>query len=125
LGTGEFGDRGGEFLRVLRWPAMLGGEELRGHLGAHHRPFAARNRPVAGQAGSRIEFSDPLGNLDPKRRDVVVVDLERRTQPGDKLVVPAGQIRTLQLPLPLRREGMQAHPEQRLHLLRRHRIASI
>jgi hypothetical protein len=54
-----------------------------------------------------------------------VVDLERRTQPGDKLVVPAGQVRTFQLPLPLRGEGMQANAEQRLHLLRGHRISGV
>ena len=84
LWAGVFGDRGGEFPRILRWPAVLGGEELGRHLGAHPGPFAAWNRPVAGQAGGRIEVGDPLGNLDPKRRDVVVVDLERRTQPGHR-----------------------------------------
>ena len=72
LWAGVFGDRGGEFPRVLRWPAVLGGEELRRHLGAHPRPFVPWNRPVARQAGSRIEVGDPLGYLDPKRRNVVV-----------------------------------------------------
>ena len=48
--------------------------------------------------------------------------LTRRAQPGDKLVVAARQIGTFELLLSLRREGMQVHAEQRLHLLRRHRI---
>ena len=34
------------------------------------------------------------------------------------------QIWALQLLLPLRRQGMQTDPEQRLHLLRCHRIAN-
>jgi hypothetical protein len=54
-----------------------------------------------------------------------VVDLERRTQPGDKLVVANSQVRPLQLLLPLCGEGMQADAEQRLHLLRGHRIAGL
>ena len=53
------------------------------------------------------------------------VDLERRAQPGHRLIVPVGQVRALQLLLPLRGEGMQADAEQRLHLLRSHRIASL
>jgi hypothetical protein len=55
----------------------------------------------------------------------VVIDLERRTQPGDKLVVPARQVRTFELLLSLHREGMQAHAEQRLHLLRSHLIPGL
>jgi hypothetical protein len=120
-----FGDRGGEFARIIGWPAVFGGEEFGHHFCAHTRPFVPWNRPVAPQPRSRIEVGDPLGDLDPKRRDVVVIDLERRTQPGDKLIVAAGQVGPLQLLLPLRREGMKADAEQRLHLLRRYRIASI
>ena len=54
-----------------------------------------------------------------------MVDLERRTQPGHRQVVPAGQVRALQLLLSLYREGMQADAEQRLHLLRGHRISGV
>ena len=104
---------------------MLGGEELAGYLGAYPGPFAAWNRPIFGKAGGRAEFGDPPSDLDPKRRDVVGVDLERRTQPGDKLVVAGGQVRPFELLLPLRREGMQADAEQRLHLLCGHRIAGL
>ena len=41
------------------------------------------------------------------------------------MIVTAGQVRTFELLLPLRREGMQADAEQRLHLLRRYRIAGL
>jgi hypothetical protein len=41
------------------------------------------------------------------------------------LVVAAGQIRPFELLLPLGSEGMQPDAEQRLHLLRRHRIAGV
>jgi len=77
------------------------------------------------EAGGRIEVGDPLGDLDPERRYVVGVDLERRTQPGDRLVVANRQLWTFELLLPLRREGMQADAEQRLYLLRRYRIAGL
>jgi hypothetical protein len=73
-----FRDRGGQFPDILRWPAVFGGEEFASHLGTYPGPFAAWNRPVSGQAGRRIELGDPLGNLDPKRGDVAVVNLERR-----------------------------------------------
>ena len=71
LWAGVFSDRGGQFPGILRRPAVLGGEELARHLGTYPGPFAAWNRPVAGQACRRIEFGDPLGNLNPKRGDVV------------------------------------------------------
>jgi len=125
LWAGVFGDHGGQFALILRRPAVLGGEELGRHLGAYACPFAAWHRPVSGQACGRIEFGDSLGDLDPKRRDVVGVDLERGAQPGDRQIVAVGQIRALQLLLPLRGQGMQTDPEQRLHVLRCHRIANL
>ena len=41
------------------------------------------------------------------------------------MIVPVGEVRALQLLLPLRGEGMKADAEQRLHLLRSHWIADL
>jgi hypothetical protein len=84
LGPGVFGDHRGQFPRILRRPAVLGGEELGRHFGSYPGPFAARHRPVSGKACRSVHFGDPLGDLDPKRRDVIGIDLERGAQPGHR-----------------------------------------
>ena len=45
---------------IHRLPAMLGQEELAGHLGPHPRPISSRQRSVGGQAGRRIDRRDSV-----------------------------------------------------------------
>src|SRR5215216_7083304 len=107
-----FSDRSGQLPGILRQPAVLGGEQFPRHLGTYPGPFAAGNRPVSGQACRRIERGDPLSNLNPKRGDVVAVNLERRAQAGYRFIVPVAEIGALQLLLPLLGERMEADTEQ-------------
>ena len=70
---------------IHRLPAMLGQEELPGHLGPHPRPIRSRQRSAGGQAGRRIDRRDASCHLEPERADVTIDDLERRAQPGHVL----------------------------------------
>ena len=67
---------------IDRLSAMLGEEELPGHLGPHPRPIGSRQRSAGRQAGRAVDRGDAPGDLEPKRADVTVDDLERRSQPG-------------------------------------------
>ena len=120
---GMLGDRGGQLPGILRPASVLGNEELPGHLGADPGPIRRRHSPVPGQPGGLVEGGDPFRHLDPERRHIRLVDLERHPQPGHRLVVPHGQVRALQLLLALGGEGMQPGPEQRPHLLGGHHVA--
>ena len=122
---GMLGDRGGQLPGILRLAAVLGDEELPCHLGADPGPIRSRHSPVTGQPGRLVEGGDPFRHLDPERRHIRLVDLERRAQPGHRLVVPHGQVRALQLPLSLLSQGMQPGPEQGPHLLRGHHVAGV
>jgi len=46
LGSGVPGDQPGQLTRILRLPAVLGDEELAGHLGANLGTLSGRHRPV-------------------------------------------------------------------------------
>jgi hypothetical protein len=119
------GDRGGQLPGILRLASVLRNEELPRHLGADPGPIRSRYGPVLGHPGGLVQRGEPLRHLNPERRHVRLVDLERRTQPGHRLVVQHGQVRALQLPLTLRSQRMQPGPEQRPHLLRGHHIAGV
>ena len=84
-----FRDLPGQLPRIHRRPAVLGDEELAGHLGPHPRPVSRRDRRVGRQPVARVERRDPLGHLEPERRSVVVDDLERRPQPASHPDSPA------------------------------------
>jgi hypothetical protein len=120
--TGVLGDRGGQLPGILRLASVLGGEELPRHLGADPGPIRHRYRPVTGHPGRLVQRGDPLRHLNPERRHIRLADLERRPQPSHRLVIPHGQIRPLQLPLPLLSQRVQPSPEQRPHLLGGHHI---
>jgi hypothetical protein len=100
------GDRGGQLPGILRLASVLGDEELPCHLGTDPGPIRRRHGAVPGQPGGLVQRRDPFRQLDPKRRHVRLVDLERCAQPGHRLVVLLSQVRALQLPLALLGQGM-------------------
>ena len=76
-------------------PAVPGGEELPADLGADPGPDP-RPAPPSPRAPRRPHSRRrSFCHLDPERRHVRLVDLERRPEPGHRLVVPHGQVRAL------------------------------
>ena len=108
---------------IDRLSAMLGEEELPGHLGPHPRPISSRQRSAGRQAGRRVDRRDASGHLEPERADVAIDDLERRPQPGRILEVALGEVGSFQLLLSELGQRVQTAAEQRSHLLRGHRVA--
>ena len=102
---------------------MLDAEELRRHLSADPGPHRRRHRPTRRQPVGPVQLLQPLGHGDPERGDVVAVDLERRPQPPGCLRHFGAELSVQDRGQPLRRQRVQAGAEQRLHLLRGHRIA--
>jgi hypothetical protein len=121
---GVFRDLRRELPGIHRLPAMLGTEELPGHLSPHPRPVSRRIEASAGHPIARVERRDALGHLDPKRAQIVVDHLERRPQPRHILKVLSGEVGPFKLLLPQLSQRMQTAAEQGSHLLRRHRVAS-
>src|SRR5512133_1336361 len=103
---------------------MLSEEELPGYLGPNPGPVSRRDRAVDRLPDRRIESSDPPSDLDPERRRIVD-DLERCPQPHNLLEVLSSEVGAFQLLEPSRGQRMHAAPEQRAHLLSRHRVADI
>jgi hypothetical protein len=101
---------------------MLCGEELARHLSAHSGAVRGWDRPVPGQTGGRVEGSDPLSDLHPKRAHITIEDLERRPEPHHRQEIGLGEIRPFQLPDSLFGQGVHARAEQGPHLLRSHRV---
>ena len=120
---GVFRDLSRQFPRVDRLAAMLGQEELAGHLGPHPRPVCSRQGSARGQAGRRIDRPDASGHFEPERADDTINDLERHPQPGHLLEVAWGEVRPFQLLLAQLGQRMQTAAEQRSHLLGGHRVA--
>jgi hypothetical protein len=73
-----FRDLPGQLSGILWLPAMLGPEELPGHLSAHPRQVSRRDRGVSRPSDGRVERRDAPGHLDPKRAQIIVDDPERR-----------------------------------------------
>ena len=120
---GVFRDLSRQLPGVDRLPAMLGEEELAGHLGPHPRPICSRQRRAGRQAGRRIDRREASGHFEAERADVTINDLERRPQPGRVLEVAWGEIRPFQLLLAQLGQRVQTAAEQRSHLLGGHRVA--
>ena len=120
---GVFRDLSRQFPGINRLAAMLGEEELPGHLGPHPRPICSRQGSVRRQAGRRLDRRDASGDLEPERADLTIDDLERRPEPGRILVVTPGEVRPFQLLLAELGQRVQTAAEQRSHLLGGHRVA--
>ena len=103
---------------------MLSDKELPGHLCPNPRPVSRRDRGVDRLPDRRIESSNPLGHLNPKRRRIID-DLERCPQPHHVPEVPSSKVGAVQLLQLCLGQRMQPAPKQSAHLLRRHRIADI
>jgi hypothetical protein len=101
---------------IHRFPAMLGTEELPGHLSPHLRPVSRRDRGVGRPSDCRVERRDAVGHLDPKRAQIVVDHLERRPQPGHILKILSGEVGSFKLLLPQLGQRVQAAAEQGSHL---------
>ena len=121
---GVFRDLPGQFPGIDRLPAMLGEEELAGHLGPHPRPLSSGQGSAGRKAGRRIDRREASGHLEAERADLTVNDLERRPEPGRILVVALGEVWSCQLLLAELGQRVQATAEQRSHLLGGHRVAS-
>jgi hypothetical protein len=119
---GVFRDLTSELPGVNRLAAVLGEEELAGHLGPHPRPLCGREGSAGGKAGCRIDCREASGHLEAERADANVNDLEGRAEPDRLLVVASGDAESCQLLLPKLGQRVQAEPEQRAHLLGGHRI---
>jgi hypothetical protein len=104
-------------------PAMLGQEELPGHLGPHPCPICSRQRRVRRQAGCRVDRRDAPGDLEPERADIAVNDLERSSKTDNILEVACREVRSFQLLLAELGQRVQTAAEQRSHLLGSHRVA--
>ena len=72
---GVFRDLSRQLPRVDRLSAMLGQEELPGHLGPHPRPICSRHRRVGRKASCRLDRRDAFRHLEPERADVTIDDL--------------------------------------------------
>ena len=118
-----FRDLSRQLPRIDRLPAMLGPEELAGHLGPHPRPISSRHRGAHRQASCRIDRRDAFRDFQPERADDTIDDLERHAQLGHFLEVAWSEIRPFQLLLAQLGQRMQTATEQRSHLLCRHRVA--
>ena len=118
-----FRDLSRQFPGIHRLPAMLGEEELPGHLGPYPGPVRGRQRCVRGKAGSAVDCGNAPGDLEPERADVAIEDLERRAQLGHFLEVADGECWPFKLLLAELGQRMHAAAEQRSHLLGGHRVA--
>jgi hypothetical protein len=119
---GVFRDLSRQFPSIDGLPAMLGQEELTGHLSPHQGPICGRQRRVRRQAGGRIGRRDASCHLEPERADIPIDDLERRAQLGNFLEVAGSEVWSFKLLLPPLGQRVQTAAEQCPHLLACHRV---
>ena len=120
LGAAVLGDGGGDLTGIPRVAAVLGAEEIAGHVGAHRGPLVHGDGPVRRQPGSGVDPGQALGDLKTERADVTVVHLERCPKPGRQVLIEQGPRRGAFVC-----EGVEPGTEQGLHLLGSDDVTSI
>ena len=116
-------DRRRKFTRISRFTAVLTHEIFTRHLTADPCPVVDAHRGITWVPGRNVEVLESSGDLNPVWRNVALIDLERRSQPGrlPHLCLTRADTQTIGT---LFGQRVMAKSEQRPHLLGRHNITS-
>jgi hypothetical protein len=118
-----FRDLSRQLSGINRLPAMLGQEEVAGHLGPHPRPISNRQRRGGRQGGRSVDPGNAPGDLEPEWADIAIDNPERSSKTGRVLIVARGEVWPFQLLLAELGQWMQTAAEQCTHQLGGHRVA--
>ena len=118
-----FGDRGRKFAGIVRVAPVLFAEEFRTDPGADLGALVDRHGVITGETPILVVLAQGLGHLDAEVADVALVDLEGCPHPRGLLDLALRCFGSLHCRLQLLGEGVDAQPEQVVHLLGRDDVA--